>query len=269
MTFNACIKKHFDEAFGPYGFKKIKSKYPYWGRMVGDEILQIITYKNEWSMKPYKNFSIWGGVATVYRKKIDLDIESRDQTWMKEAGAIYQMLNNCEYNDYDSNNSFNLNSEIEMENRIINAIDITVKGLLQELQRANDLKSSIDFWAKYTPQLLNILDFDDFDKIRKEDEGFILFKEYGYEDYRAFEKKQYEDCTKLLLKMYSQYGQRNENEYYEYYRRDCLMFEKDMVASLGIFKKIKESNTLNKKINIIADEFKGINIKYLTDKGML
>ena len=268
MTFNACMKKHFDEAFGPYGFKKLKGKYPYWGRMIGDEILQIITYKNEWSMKPYKDFSIWGGVATVYRKKIDLDIAPRDQVWMSDARAIYQKLNKCTYNEYNYDNSFDMNNEMDMEDKIVKAIEITCNGLLKELETAKDIESCIDYINKYDSPLFNILSFENLDSIREDDEGILLFKEYSIEEYRNYKTKQHQKSIKRLLEMYSQNGTRDEKEYSENYKRNCLENEEKMNKEIDIFKNIKKSEESIINLKNIEKIFRINNIKYLTEKGL-
>lgn len=69
MTFNSCIKKEIKDKIEPYGFKRAKSKYPYWVRRIGNDVIQVITYMNDWCIKPKNDFSIWGGIASVYRKK--------------------------------------------------------------------------------------------------------------------------------------------------------------------------------------------------------
>ena len=69
LTLNAAFKQIFGEALEPLGFVKIKSKHPYFVRVVNGEILHIITF--------YKGgpgeFTIDGGIATVYREKFDFD----------------------------------------------------------------------------------------------------------------------------------------------------------------------------------------------------
>ena len=37
-----AFKEVYGEALKEYGFKKVKSKYPYYARMVGDEIVQVM-----------------------------------------------------------------------------------------------------------------------------------------------------------------------------------------------------------------------------------
>ena len=266
MTFNACIKKHFDEAFGPYGFKKIKSKYPYWGRMVGDEILQIITYKNEWSMKPYKDFSIWGGVATVYRKKIDLDIAPRDQIWMQESRTIYELINNTSFENYDSDNSFEENNEVDMEKSINNAISIARKGLLEELKQTNDIKSCVNFFNKYNSPMLSILCFDELNNIKEDNEGILFFLNYNYEEYCDFKKIQYQNSVNRLIERYSL--ERSKDEDVDF-KRICLDMEEVMKRSFEIFSRIKNNEKLYSKLENIADRFKENNMRYFLEKGII
>lgn len=46
MSLNAAFLKVFGEALEPLGYKKIKSKYPYFVRVVTDEIIHVISYYN-------------------------------------------------------------------------------------------------------------------------------------------------------------------------------------------------------------------------------
>ncbi len=71
MTLNAAFVKVFGEALEPLGFKKIKSKYPYFVRVVpGGEIIHVVTIISEHGLiRNEKVFKICGGVATIYRGK--------------------------------------------------------------------------------------------------------------------------------------------------------------------------------------------------------
>ena len=44
----------FGEVFEPLGFVKVKSRHPYLVRLVGDEIIHVITIKEEWCSYPMK-----------------------------------------------------------------------------------------------------------------------------------------------------------------------------------------------------------------------
>ena len=64
-TLNAAFKQIFGEALEPLGFQKIKSKHPYFVRVVeGGEIIHIIACKNEMAGPGHKTFQI-----LVYRLK--------------------------------------------------------------------------------------------------------------------------------------------------------------------------------------------------------
>ena len=47
MSLNAAFKQVFGEALEPLGFKLIKSKYPYFVRVVSNEIVHYVTFANE------------------------------------------------------------------------------------------------------------------------------------------------------------------------------------------------------------------------------
>ena len=69
LSLNAAFVKVFGEALEPLGFKKIKNKHPYYVRVINGEILHIVTYIKERGEKD--KFSIYAGIATVYRHEID------------------------------------------------------------------------------------------------------------------------------------------------------------------------------------------------------
>ncbi len=91
MSLNAAFKKVFGEALEPLGYKLIKSKYPYFVRVVTDEIIHVISYYND--KKCYDRgrdyIQIQGGVATVYRREIDLTHNPRRENWLTSNCAIY------------------------------------------------------------------------------------------------------------------------------------------------------------------------------------
>ena len=80
VTLKAAFKRVFGEALEPLGFKLIKGKYPYFVRVVpGGEIIHIISYMEEWCPdRGKKAFNVIGGIATVYRHKIDLGVSPKD-----------------------------------------------------------------------------------------------------------------------------------------------------------------------------------------------
>lgn len=81
MSLNSAFIKVFGKGLEPLGFKLIKSKYPYFVKVVSEEIVHYVTIANEradgrgaYGVK-YKCFNVFCGVSTVYKSKIDFDID--------------------------------------------------------------------------------------------------------------------------------------------------------------------------------------------------
>lgn len=86
MSLNAAFKKVFGEALEPLGFKLIKSKYPYFVRVVpGGEIIHVISYYNDKRCYDtgHNYITIQGGIATVYRAEIDLTHTPKRENWLQ------------------------------------------------------------------------------------------------------------------------------------------------------------------------------------------
>jgi hypothetical protein len=94
-TLNAAFIQIFGEALKPLGFKRIKSKYPYFVRLIGDEIIHIVTYRDEWEGKPgYKSFVIYGTVTTIYSESPDLTLKPSDNiNWFDCNIGFYRKQN--------------------------------------------------------------------------------------------------------------------------------------------------------------------------------
>lgn len=94
-TLATAFKEVYGEALKEYGFKKVKGKYPYYARVVGDEIVHVITYASRPSLKDgYNGFVILGGVATVYRACINFDVApSQNFGWLNSNLDFFQKLN--------------------------------------------------------------------------------------------------------------------------------------------------------------------------------
>lgn len=106
MTLNAAFNKVFGEGLEPLGFKrlkKIKNKQPYFVRVVGDEILHIITYRQLTSPKlGYKCTEVLGGVVTLYRRNLDFIYSSN------EATGYLMTVNNFYRSEHHFKTIFNL-----------------------------------------------------------------------------------------------------------------------------------------------------------------
>ena len=161
LSLNAAFVKVFGEALEPLGFKKIKGRHPYFVRVIGDEIIHVITYQKEdddpvvngYLMRGYKQYSIIGTVATVYRRKIEFDALGT----MLSNSKIYTMQNDFNFdNDYrNSISSFHYKNGDEkmMKESLKRAFEVTRLHLLNAFDEAFSLDSCIDFFYKYEYQL--------------------------------------------------------------------------------------------------------------------
>lgn len=156
MSLNAAFVKVFGEALEPLGFKKIKSKYPYFVRVVpGGEIIHIITYMEEWCPYPgRKKFNILGGIATVYRHKIDLSLAPKvNSFWLYTIARFYSRITlesefDNEYRLSICHFSLEENCEASILNALKYSLELTNKFILPQLNTAVDIESSLIYLSR-------------------------------------------------------------------------------------------------------------------------
>ncbi|MBE6842122.1 MAG: hypothetical protein E7510_04745 [Ruminococcus sp.] len=166
LTLNSAFKKVFGPALEPMGFVKIKSRYPYYVRLINDEILHVITFKEGHNY----TFTILCGVATVYRKEIDLSgkpvgiwfnslFEMYKYTfWDKTENELLDMLKPLQYIQYMP--CFN----VEQYNRDMikvfeYALNSAKKYIIPVLDGVTDIQTVIDYTYDYhTPNDIYIKD---------------------------------------------------------------------------------------------------------------
>ena len=151
LSLNAAFKQVFGEALEPLGFKLIKSKYPYFVRVVpGGEIVHVITLLSEPSYQRGKKcFKIFGGIATVYRDEIDLTQNPgiENINWMRSNSRI-AIATDTKYDfAYEGGFQeflFEANDESEMLYELKHSLDVTLKVLLHIISKAVDIDSTIE-----------------------------------------------------------------------------------------------------------------------------
>ncbi len=187
-TLGTMFKKIYGEALAPYGFKKIKGKQPYFVRFVKEEILHIITYREEFSYKSnHKAFVILFGVATIYRKEIALE-ESIEfsSDWLDELFIIPSKEEKfASYNDViPFRFEYELSEERLMCNEIKKAFELTEKFALSILNEIDSLEKCVTYFYKYKPGLMRLY-ADDRYVLRyfggRHNEGLLCTLVYGKE----------------------------------------------------------------------------------------
>ena len=183
-TINTIFKQVFGEALKSRGFVKVKGRQPYLVRVVGNEILHVVAFKNEWCGEPgYKEFGVYGGVGTVYRKIFDFSCGVRDNiSWLCNLRDYYTKSNPADFDDYWKELTFfrfQMDNEESLYRKMKHALKETERIMLPVLDQVSDLDACIEFLRVYNSTSLYMSKYN-------EDYTF------GYEDDN-------EDCNESLL----------------------------------------------------------------------
>ncbi len=202
MSLNAAFKKVFGEALEPLGYKLIKSKYPYFVRVVpGGEIIHVVSImQKKYGIGGRKAFDIRCGVATVYRKKLDFNI-SPDDFLLQHISEIYSRSHpsdlNMEYRasimtfKYGTpiphilkNNTVEFTTdENEMLDSLKNALEATKQVFLPVVNEVTSLIDCEKYFYAFGKRSAPILDF--------EGEGLFLIKLFSSaEDFFQFKESE-------------------------------------------------------------------------------
>lgn len=90
ISLNAAFKQIFGELLEPMGFKLVKSKYPYYLRVVGEGIIQAVSFTKQKSLNLYPNreeeeFQIYVGLDLLINPLINFD---RNPTILDNQGCM-------------------------------------------------------------------------------------------------------------------------------------------------------------------------------------
>ncbi len=199
-TFETEMKRAYSEALAPYGFKKLKGRYPYFVRMVGEEILQVITYYNEWAMNPRRTFCMVCGMATVYRGEIDLESSPRDNTsWRQPYREIYMDSHpfcsredvpkySFEYEMPDEPSAQKFPREVipyplpSMQEAIEHTLDLTKQEIIPVFDTVTDLKTCAKYFHKYDSLCMRMDERSPFDWVLNYREQLFNLKVYNNVD---------------------------------------------------------------------------------------
>jgi len=150
MSLNAAFKKVFGEALEPLGYKLIKSKHPYFVRVVTDEIIHVISYYNykQCYDRDHNNIVIKGGVATVYRSEIDLTHNPRRENWLTTNCSIYiyRLEHNLEKLDVELKNQlyYHPSAPADILDEMEYQLTLTKRFILPALDKAVTIDSCIE-----------------------------------------------------------------------------------------------------------------------------
>lgn len=184
MSLNAAFKQVFGEALEPLGFKLIKSKYPYFVRVVNDEIIHVISYYNDKRGydRDHDYIVIKGGVATVYRPEIDLTQNPKRENWLISNCGVYlhRLELNLQQPDDELKHQFYYHSSLPDENlkEMEYQLALTKQFIISALDKAISINSCIEHYFE-TGMSLTLYDDGSFGAAYGNsyyNEGMLYFK---------------------------------------------------------------------------------------------
>ena len=144
LTLNAAFKQVFGEALEPLGFIKAKTRQPCFLRVVGDEIIHVISLPCCGA-----RISNASGVMTVYRPQIDLNNHKWDNNWLKPTEKFYSKSNVLSFDEKYWNENlkieYTLNNEESLINALKKALEEVKKWVLPMLDDVKTVKDIIDY----------------------------------------------------------------------------------------------------------------------------
>ena len=261
LTLNAAFKQVFGEALEPLGFKKVKSKYPYYARLVNDEIIHVITIVS----RPDNQFEILGGIATLYRQELSLDISPKyNEAWLK--GNHWYSWDSDMYGiemKYERSKILEFYSGNHLEKEIYRALDVTKVIMLNIFDKVDTIEKCIYFYDIFGMDI-RIHHMDDFGNhfpVNYYNEGLLIVKAMNMEQYSSLMDKHNEKVlrTNMSYPTYQESSyERLVNERVEYKKEKC-----------NEYKEIISDDKWLKKLDIELNKRQENNIKLLRDYKLM
>ncbi len=210
-TFNSAFKQVYEAALSEYGFRKIKGKYPYYARLIGDEIVHVITYSTRPTRKEgYKEYCVYCGVATVYRNCLDLNIPVTHNNWLESTLDFY--VKNNTYEEIRKNRNrwdtftYKADDETSLIESLEYSLEVTKKIMLPVLDKVTDLKECVKYYETYETPMLNLKIDKDFGRFQNDysyNEGLLNVKVCNVEEYIERKKKSLSEAIDYYMYLMS------------------------------------------------------------------
>ena len=271
MSLNTAFKKVYGEALEPYGFKKVKGKYPYFARVIGEEIVHIITCVNCTMIVPgkYKAFNIECGVETVYVPEINFDMRPGHNEWMKGNLTIYrrthpeappqERFDELDEYVYDSTDE---NSLIEALKKSVQHVEEIMLPLLDEVR---DYKACMEYYNNYSLGQQRIYDVMEN---RREPysyrDGLLNFKAFTAEEYSNRERNRFNGADERDLQ-YVKEGTMSMEEF-ESEKADR---DRRLKAKIEVFEKYANNEEYHKILVEELESRKRENTERLREYGLI
>ena len=215
------LKKVYKEGLEPLGFVQLKGRQPYFVRIIGGEIIQVISFRKEPGHATIREgdggyyhpeldwFSVFGGIATIYRKKIDLSVKPIDNhDWMLTHSGMYAQghRRNCDEDFLNSLDSYiyRADNEKSMYKAARISLEMTKKVFMPIFDKVNNLEECVKYMEQYTSCMhLSDSKSDGWDDIRfgtsSRTEALLYIKTNNRDDFREQAKRACEERYELCI----------------------------------------------------------------------
>jgi hypothetical protein len=266
-TLNKVFLEVFGEALTPLGFKKIKGRHPYFVRLIGDEIIHVISCVNRPSQtKDFKDFIVIGGVATVYRQRISLEMSpSNNINWLKSNLGFYSISNQFNYDPsmFDKLYTFSYNEETIVES-VEYSLKMTNEIMLPILNEVVDLNSCAEYFYQFRQHMV-VYDDENFgnnygDNFYNEGLLYLIVGNYLESIEKKLERHLFEIAHNIKMKKNNYYTQ-------EYYDEECKKIEEGIPIRKAFYERTFGDKKWLAKAQEELKQRKENNIKILKSYG--
>ena len=265
--FTKMMNEYYTERLAEHGYVKVKGRYPYWAKMVGDEIVLIITYASEMAngTKPLEAFSLWGTVATVYRPKIDFEHSPKSQrSYMVDARRLYGNRVGDAYTAEEGKKRLIFQCNGANEDSVMEVCEKSYKVCEEEIVSRLDMVKTLEevkeFYEEYLNNLLSLSVLRNKNKYYNAyySEGLLWPILYSLEEYERMKwNKYYEYNNRYLEKKLKNGFSITEIE------TNIENRKHQIIDIIGFFKVIKE------QVNEIKNKNRTSNYSILREKGII
>ena len=261
LTLKSAFTKVFGEALEPLGFKKVKSRYPYYARLVNDEIVQVITIVS----RPDDQFEILGGIATIYRQELSLDISPKyNEAWLRGNHWYSWDLNMYGIEmKHERSKILEFYSGDHLEKEIYRSLDVTKDIMLNIFDKVDTIEKCIYFYDIFGMDI-RIHHMDDFGNhfpVNYYNEGLLIVKTMDMEQYSSLMDKHNEK----VLRTNTSYPTYQESSYERLVNKGIVYKENQCYE----YKKIISDAKWLKKLDIELNKRRENNIKLLQEYKLM
>ena len=275
-TFKTEIKNVFQQGLKKYGFVKVKGSQPYFVRFVNNEILHVITYREEYvGYGLNKQFVILFGIATVYRKHIAIDETPKySGEWLNELSIIYDKedITGLSANEIPFRFEYESLNEESMLNTIKKSFELTERYAVPILDKIITLEDCVGYLYRYKPILMRLYAEKKYifnGQAGNHNEGLLCVRVFGkerFDEYIKIREVLYERTSKVE---YERIQSGKSGFSIEQYEENKIERQKNKQEAIDIFNILVTNIEWKEKIEAELEQRKVSNIALLKQYGIV